>query len=332
VIGYYVHHVGAGHLHRALAVAERASSTVTGLSSLPRPDGWPGEWVRLARDDESCHAFDPTAGGRLHWVPQGDAGLRQRMAALSRWIDTAHPGVMVSDVSVEVTLLARLHGIPVVSVVLPGARGDRGHRNAFAVSSGLVAAWPAQATGMVRGLAPAERRRLRCVGGLSRLPVGDPPVRPHGRSVLVLSGRGGGHPSADQLRAAAQDAPGWHWQHLGGSGDWCDDPAKPLDDADVVVIQAGQSAVADVAARRRPAIVVPAARPFGEQLATAMALRRDGWPCEVVPELPEGDWAQRLERAADLDASRWSAWCDGHAADRMAEHVESFTTRRRRAG
>ncbi len=227
MIGYYVHHVGAGHLHRARAVAQRTSSTVTGLSSLPRPADWPGVWVQLDRDDRAAVALDPTAGGRLHWVPEGDAGLRRRMAAVSAWIDTAHPDVLVSDVSVEVTLLARLHGVPVVSVVLPGMRGDRPHRSAFAVSSGLVAAWPAEATGMVRGLAPAERRRLDCVGGLSRLPLGKAPVGARGRTVLVLSGRGGGHPTTDLLRAAAEDAPVGAGNTLAGWGSGARTPRRP---------------------------------------------------------------------------------------------------------
>ncbi len=96
--------------------------------------------------------------------------------------------------------------------------------------------------------------------------------------------------------------------------------------------QAGQNAIADVAAQRRPAIVVPAARPFDEQLATAMALSRGGWPCEVAPEFPQGDWPQRLERVSRLDGGTWSSWCDGQGADRMAEHIDSFATRRRRAG
>jgi hypothetical protein len=329
MIGYYVHHVGAGHLHRARAVADRTSATVTGLSSLPEPEGWPGLWLQLDRDDRARLAEDPTPGGCLHWVPRGDAGLRSRMAALSAWIDAARPEVLVSDVSVEVTLLARLHGIPVVSVVLPGHRGDLAHRNAFAVSSGLVAAWPAEAAGMVRGLAPAARRRLRCVGGVSRLPVAAGRRTPRGRSVLVLSGRGGGHPTGAQVRAAAGSTPEWRWRHLGGSGEWHDDPAAALSEADVVVVQAGESALADVAARRRPAVVVPAERPFGEQLATARALSNGQWPCVVVPEFPETGWAQLLGEVAALEGDAWRLWCDGHAADRMAEHLDSYAARRR---
>ena len=40
VVGYYVHHVGSGHRHRAEVLAARLAHdgiSVTGLSSLPRP-------------------------------------------------------------------------------------------------------------------------------------------------------------------------------------------------------------------------------------------------------------------------------------------------------
>ncbi len=54
VVGYYVHHVGSGHRHRAEVLAARLAHdgvSVTGLSSLPRPPSWAGEWVRLPPDD-----------------------------------------------------------------------------------------------------------------------------------------------------------------------------------------------------------------------------------------------------------------------------------------
>ena len=46
MIGFYVHHVGRGHLTRVCLLARRLVAegrAVTGLSSLPRPDDWPGE-------------------------------------------------------------------------------------------------------------------------------------------------------------------------------------------------------------------------------------------------------------------------------------------------
>jgi hypothetical protein len=331
VIGYYVHHVGAGHLNRARAVAARSAATVTGLSSLPAPVDWPGPWLTLDRDDRGADPVDPTAGGGLHWAPEHDEGLRRRMASLSAWIDRARPDAVVADVSVEVALLARLHGVPVVSVVLPGLRGDRPHRAAHAASSGLVAAWPERAVGMVSGLTPADRRRLHHVGGLSRLPVGSSRPSTNRRpSVLVLSGRGGGHPTLEQVRAAQAQTCGWSWRTLGGAGEWLDDPAAALAEADVVVTQAGECAIADVAAARRPTVVVPAARPFGEQEATARALLRGPWPCRVVGTFPATGWSTLLDEVAALDGGRWGSWCDGRAADRFADYLDAFADRRRR--
>ena len=53
MIGYYIHHQGRGHLNRAMAIAAALDQPVTGLSSQPRPAAWVGDWVELARDDES---------------------------------------------------------------------------------------------------------------------------------------------------------------------------------------------------------------------------------------------------------------------------------------
>jgi hypothetical protein len=159
MIGYYVHHVGAGHLHRATALADVLDVPVTGLSSLPRPAGWRGPWVSLPRDDHDAAASGVDANGRLHWVPTGDAGLRGRMARLAAWIDETAPSLLVSDVSVEVTLLARLHGVPVLGVVLPGDRGDQAHRLGLDVCDALVGLWPEGTPDLATGLTDAQRSR-----------------------------------------------------------------------------------------------------------------------------------------------------------------------------
>jgi hypothetical protein len=118
---------------------------------------------------------------------------------------------------------------------------------------------------------------------------------------------------------------------LGGPGEWQDDPSAAIDAAGVVVVQAGESAVADVAARRRPAVVVPAPRPFDEQQATARALAEGPWPCRVEDQFPLTGWAARLTEVAALDGQAWGGWCDGRAAERMAEYLASFSAHRRRS-
>jgi hypothetical protein len=324
VLGWYVHHHGRGHLHRAQAVARELDLPVTGLSSLPRPEGWTGDWVHLAPDDPPA-AGDPTAGGRLHWVPTHHPGLSRRTAQVSAWLDAARPRAVVVDVSVEVTLLVRLHGVPVVGVVLPGRRDDPAHRLGLDVSDLLVGAWPdAMTDAMLPGLAPEVRARVHGVGALSRHPVSDPAPPPAERVVTFLGGAGGHDLDAaaleDLLDRAAASTPEWTWE-VAGPGRWHDDVAGLLRRSRVVVTHAGQNALAEVAAARRPAVVVPQLRPHREQHPTAAARAGGGWPGRVLPTLPEHGWPDLLEDAARRDGSTWDRWCDGGAAARMAALV-----------
>ena len=88
--------------------------------------------------------------------------------------------------------------------------------------------------------------------------------------------------------------------------------------------------MADVAARRRPAVVVPASRPFDEQVTTGRALAAGPWPCRVEERFPASGWTARLAAVAALDGQAWGGWCDGGAADRLAEYLASFSSPRRR--
>lgn len=341
MIGWYVHHQGRGHLHRAVTVAAeltaRTGVVVTGLSSMPRPAGWAGPWVQLPPDDAGDAPRHATAGGTLHWAPVGDPHVRDRATTLSAWLGASAPDLVVVDVSVEVATLVRLHGVPVVSVVLPGDRTDDAHLLGLRLSTEVVACWPPSATttgpGMLPGLPADVAGRVRAVGAVSRIPVDDDsrtaagpgsgrPRRPGRPRVVVLQGRGGGALTGRTGDALAALAPGWDWTEVGG-GRWVEDPTAALRDADVVVTNAGQNSLAEIAACRVPAVVVPADRPHDEQATTARVLDASAWPALVVRALPEDDWSGLLERARLLDGSAWETWCDGGAAARFADVVTS---------
>ncbi|MFF6993106.1 glycosyltransferase [Streptomyces sp. NPDC010273] len=324
MIGYYVHHQGKGHLHRARNVARHARTPVTGLSSLPRPADWPGDWVDLPSDTGPGAALaDPTAGGRLHWAPRHHRGLRTRMGAVAEWITRTSPVLFVSDVSVEVAALARLCGVPVVCAAMRGDRTDPAHVLGYDLADTLLAPWPASVP--EPGWPQRWYDKTVHTGAFSRY---DGRARPTGagtgREVLMLLGAGGTELDEADLRKAAEATPDWNWTIVGGCGGWADDPWPLMCRADVIVTHAGQNAVAECAAARTPAVIVPQSRPHGEQHATARALAAAGLAivCGHWPEPHE--WPTLLAEARSNDGERWASWAPGDGAERAATLLDSL--------
>jgi len=330
VIGYYAHHLGQGHAETARCIAARLTDEVTVLSSLARPPGWPGGWLTLPRDDDDAVALEPSAHGQLHWAPLGHRGLRDRMATIARWIQHAAPSVFVVDVSVEVAALARLTGIPVVTIVLPGKRRDPAHRLCYALAESMLAPWPASVSSLLLDGDSSWDDKIRHVGAFSRFDGRAPQAvtASHRRSVLVLLGSGGSGVSGQDLCQAAAATPGWTWTTLGGAtGRWTEDPWPALCRADVVVSHAGLNSLAAVAAARKPAVVVPQARPHDEQLMTARALARTGLAITAHPWPPAARWPGLLRAAAELGGQHWADWSPGTGAQAAAEVIQSVAAR-----
>lgn len=323
MIGYYIHHHGRGHIERARAITAHLDDKVTGLSSLPRPDGWPGEWIELDWDLVEQQACEPTADGALHWAPLRHNGLRKRMGQIAEWIEAEDPSAIVCDVSVEVAALARLMGVPAISVAMPGVRDDAPHTLGYQVSSAIIAPWPAEPPPIEW---PARwRQKTYAVGAFSRFDGRPcPPAMDveGGHDVTVLWGAGGTQVSEDQLDAAAAATPGWQWSALGPAR-WIDDPWPELCRADVVITHAGQNCISEVAAARRAAIVVPQARPYDEQLITARMLERQHLAIVSYSWPEPGAWATLLQSARTLGGERWASWSSGEGARRAARVIEA---------
>ena len=324
MIGYYVHHVGQGHLQQALAIVAASRQDVTLLSSLSRPRDYAGPWIQLPRDDHDLAPRDPTALGQLHWAPLNDPGLRERMAVIADWIRTARPSVMVVDVSVEVAAFIRLMGVPVIAVVLPGRRGDPAHRLGYALAEELLVPWPQSL-----GIELADGTQLwagkMCyTGAFSRFDGRPPAAIAAGskRSVVLLYGQGGSTLTDSDLDAARAATPEWSWTALGGNAGWVDDPWPALSAADVIVTHAGLNAVAEVAAARKPAIVIPQPRPHDEQVTTARALGAAGIALVLEDWPPAEQWPGLLDRSL-RNGERWSEWSSGAGARRAATMIEA---------
>lgn len=323
MIGYYVHHVGRGHLRNAFCIAAALDGEVTGLSSLPCPDGWPGGWIELDHDDRGSPIRDPSAHGRLHWAPVHDSGLAARMACIAAWIVDARPAAFVVDVSVEVAAFVRLMGIPTVVMALPGDRSDPAHQLGYALADAVLAAWPTGLGGMDRDLHPWAARTHH-LGGLSRFAgcvAAAPPPRRR-RSVLVLQGSGGTSIGPADVDVAAAATPDWEWRRL-GPGAWSEDPWPALCSADVVVTHAGLGALADVAAAARPTVVIPEDRPHAEQRATAHALADAGLAVTAANWPNDDRWPDLLARAVDVGGSGWTRWGTDGAAERAARVIDA---------
>ena len=298
---------------------------MTLLSSLPIADSDAYRTIRLPRDDSEPVGADPTANGVLHWAPLHDSGLCERMRIITEWVAVERPDVMVIDVSVEVAMLVRLLGVPIVVAAMPGERIDAPHQLVYRTAEHIVAPWPREMY---------EPRWLRehsakttYAGGISRFdgrPAAPaaPPASDGRPDVLVLSGAGGARIDTTSVTRCAQAHPQFRWSSLGvPGGTWVEDPWPALCAADVVISAAGQGSIADIAAAAVPAIIVAAPRPFDEQHTMADVLRRGA--LAVVrhrwPELPE--WPDLIDRARACGAQGWNRWRTKGAAPRAATAI-----------
>ncbi|MDG4664847.1 glycosyltransferase [Mycobacterium sp. 236(2023)] len=324
MIGYYVHHHGRGHLTRALAICAHLDEPVIFFSSLPRPPALcaPDTWVQLPDDvPDTGHAVhDVTANGRLHWAPAGLGALTRRCADILHILAAMAPRLLVVDVSVEVAVLARVAGVPVVVMAQPGNRSDPAHVLGYDIAERIIACWSEQV--YRPQWLDKHSGKTQMVGAISRFDGACRPEAPSGRPAgLLLAGAGGSAVPADALIQLRTALPQYEWSAAGGYAAWVDNPWPQLASADFVVTHAGQNALADTALARAAAIVIPEARPFDEQHAMASALSRGG-VAAVAPEWPAPDrWPALAEEACAIDRGRWDLLEVRGAAARAAAAI-----------
>ncbi|MDV7133742.1 hypothetical protein [Williamsia muralis] len=325
MIGYYVHHQGHGHRNRAASIARAMRTPVTALSSAPiEPDVFQGV-VELDRDDLG-ERRDVTASGMVHWAPIRNPGMRGRMAQLAAWVEETDPAALVVDVSVEIAVFARLLGVPVIVVAMPGARDDSPHQLAYGLADAIIAPWP-DAVYAPDWLRP-HLHKTTFTGGISRFAGRARSSDDAERSdVLVMTGSGGTRISEQTVDACRSAYPDMTWRFAGGPDSWLPDPWPAMCSAGVIVGNSGQNTVADLAVAARPAIVIPEDRPFGEQRAVA-EMQRVLQLATVASTWPETSaWSALCTAAARTPSHRWSRWETEGAAERAADVIEDVALR-----
>jgi hypothetical protein len=339
MIGYYAHHHGVGHVTRSDAIARRLGEPITVLSSRARPpEHAAAEWIALPLDVNDtvgeAAADDISAGGVVHWAPHDVDGLTARMAIIADWVARERPRAVVVDVSVEVAIFLRLMGVRVIVMAIPGHRADPVHAMAYRAATHILAPW-SRSVYDPAWLHPYAARTTYS-GSISRFAGRARTEAPNTAAtegpVVVLGAAGGTSLTRELVDSWSAADDRFDFRTLGvAGGDWVDDVWPVLCSAALVVTNAGQNAVADVAASGTPAIVVPQARPFDEQAATAHALAA-GSIAAVLDEWPSVDrWRRAADCALGIGGRTWSLLGTDGAPDRAARAIEqaaSGTARR----
>lgn len=293
-------------------------------------------------DDRMDDTFDGVDGDAsrppaLHYAPIDHDGIRRRVAAMTAWIATSKPALMVVDVSCEIAMLARLASVPVVYVRLSGLRNDGPHEQAFRAATMLLAPF---AEVLDDPAVPKwVRAKTRYFPGLvTQLDARtwSQPVEP--RSVVVVIGQGGAEGDGAAWAQAARATADRTWTIIGPCTPVADEPGNLqilgwVDDADariaragVVIGSAGDGVVGTVLAAGRPFLCLPEDRPFGEQRAKAARLVAAGVAVMGDNSL-NNDWPALIATAERLDPAAARELQDANGAARAAAYLCALADR-----
>ena len=265
-----------GHLHRA-ADRRRTAARRRHRPLVPAPPGGLARPVGRSSPATTSDRVRTTTRRRDSPGPAALGAARttrdcaQRMAAIAAWIDAGRPAALVVDaVGRGAACSRRLHGIPVVGADRTGTtRRTRAHRSASTLRRrarrrvaagmdrprllpGLDAGSPTACTRWApsRGSPVARRRRPRRPAPSARRAPGRAP---------------GATASPPRLARPQEQTPDWDWTRAraGRLGTWHAGPrGRAAPRPTWWSSTPGQNALAEVAAARLPAVVVPAAPPL----------------------------------------------------------------------
>ncbi|MCF2487616.1 glycosyltransferase [Dyadobacter sp. CY347] len=341
---FYIHHHGSGHLMRALAIASELKGTrVTFLGSdLKR-------FADIIPITISCIDLPLDVAGPkdrfasqlnlsfLHYAPVNVEKVASRAAMISAVLRALYPVILIVDVSVEVTLLATLCGIPTVVIRQNGDRDDTAHLHAYECAQLLIAPSPEKL--MNRSAHDWVNKKTFFSGGFSKYSgKGMRSKTVDNLAIGVIVGSGGTSINGKVIDALATQCAERSIQVIGNIEDnervtapnvvfhgQVNDPAPVLARCNVVVGNAGHNTVMEMADLGKKFVCIPEDRPFQEQLRKAELLKKNGIAILVQPQdLQSADWQAIIQKADKLPQNSWKGIMTNSALANVAQRLHNL--------
>lgn len=274
----------------------------------------------------------------LHYAPLNVRGLKQRNNLLATFFAQEEKLLLIVDVSVEITLLARLCGVPTVVIRQHGLRNDLPHRLAYESAELIIAPYPAYMGG--NGQEDSFQDKTFFSGGFSRY-TGKTQLAAAGnlRHLAIFIGKGGTCLDMEFIGFLREQLPSSFHLHILGkvpnkddarAYQHCtfygnlEDPLPVLEKCGLVISNAGHNTIMEIADLRKRLICVPADRPFDEQYVKAEYLNASSLAMVIQSrQLFNVDWPAFLKQAwQTLRPDAWEGTTDVHATANIAARLE----------
>lgn len=303
----------------------------SGLEKTPESDHF--ELIHLPLDYGETTLTETTSAlpEGVHYAPLGLSGIRKRTAMMAHIFEQRYPLLLVVDVSVEVTLLARLSGIPTIVIRQHGQRDDLPHTMAYQSAEVLLAPFP---EAMYNQPLDAMLSKTVFTGGFSRFSSRPQVKNIVKNSIAILVGKGGSSIDESLVSEISSQATDFAFHIIGCSGTknlnnnvfWhghIEDPFELLSSCELIIGNTGHNTVMETAFLNKRFIGIPEVRPFNEQVEKALSITgRTGIEIVYPADLASQNWNEIIQRLL-LQLPDWQGITDDEALDKAATVIIS---------
>ncbi|QPG04580.1 hypothetical protein IT774_10060 [Salinimonas marina] len=330
---YYVHHQGAGHIQRAKSLVpalEEQFTVVFVVGSPQMQTQLQQEFAHLACEclpskwTDSTESVERTFDSAFEGVPCTRAAT-QRALTFINLLSAYQARLFISDVSAELTILARGAGVPVIMQRHSGNTDeDPTQIFAYECAEALYAPYPKH----IEDPQFAFADKTRFLGFFSELSTNRQDVVRRGITLVTSSGEGVDAllPVLEQLQLPiwVVGCDGTNTSQITFLGR-VDDISVHLP-TDIVVCSGGNNLLSELLLLGKKLIVVPQPRPYDEQDYKAMQLAEHGYAIHMPRQQisQPAQWQQALQQASSIDTSRVNALANPHAAEQFAALIKDL--------